>query len=315
MSAPPPAPLLVVHQGALGDLVCLFPLLAALRRRHRPLALIAQAGLARLARSEGIADEAHPVEAAWTAALFSGDPGDRLRAWVGGFAWVLAFSGAEALLAPLRRLAGKRLVAVPPRPPARAAVHVTDHARGLLVAAGLLAADDPEVLSSPPAAGCPPERVWIHPGAGSARKRWPLGRFLAVADRLRAAGKDPAFLAGPAEEDLLPPIRAAGHAVTQPEDLTDLAACLRRGSAYLGCDSGPSHLAAWCGIPCAVLFGPSDPARWAPRGRAVRILLPTLSCRPCFESEPENCAAPDCLLGVRPEEALAALAALLRPPG
>lgn len=314
MNAPPPAPLLVVHQGALGDLVCLFPLLAALRRRFRPLALIAQGGLARLARSEGIADEAHPVEAAWTATLFSEDPGDRLRAWVGGFAGVLAFSGAETLLSPLRRLATNRLVAVPPRPPAGAAVHVTDHARRLLVAAGLLAEDDPEGVFPPPGEGRPPGRLWIHPGAGSLRKRWPLERFLTVADRWRAAGKEPVFLAGPAEEDLLPRIRAAGHAVEQPADLADLAACFRRGSAYLGCDSGPSHLAAWCGIPCAVLFGPSDPARWAPRGRTVRILLPALSCRPCFESEPENCAAPDCLLGVGPEEALAALAALLRPP-
>lgn len=314
MNPPPPGPLLVVHQGALGDLVCLFPLLAALRRRFRPLVLIAQRGLAALALSEGVADEAHPVEAAWTARLFSADPGERVREWVEGFARVLAFSAAEAILAPLRRLAGGRLAAVPPRPPAGEAVHVADHARRRLVACGLLAAEDPPGLSPRPAEAPLPRRVWIHPGAGSLRKRWPLERFLAVADRLRAQGDDPLFLAGPAEEDLLPSIRAAGHGVEQPPDLPALAACLRRGSAYLGCDSGPSHLAAWCGIPCAVLFGPSDPARWAPRGGAVRILLPELSCRPCFESERENCPVPACLLGVRPEEALAAIAALPAPP-
>ncbi len=307
MTAPATPSLLLLHQGALGDLVCLFPLIAALRRRYRPLELIAQRALCRLALAEGLVDRAHAVESAWTAGLFSESPDDRLSGWVGGFTHLIAFSASERLLSPLSRLSGGRLVAVAPRPPAGAAVHVADHARERLIAAGLLADEETPAVS--PLAG--PERlrvrVWIHPGAGSHRKRWPLDRFLAVAERLREKGREPVFLAGPAEEDLAPIIRTAGHALERPGDLPALAACLRRGGAYLGCDSGPSHLAAWCGIPSAVLFGPSDPVRWAPRGRAVRILRPALPCRPCFETEPGNCAAPDCLLAVTPEEALAAL--------
>ncbi|MEJ5360287.1 MAG: glycosyltransferase family 9 protein [Desulfobacterales bacterium] len=311
MNAPATVSLLVFHQGALGDLVCLFPLIAALRRRFRPLELIAQGALARLALSEGLADKAHAVESGWTVGLFSGNPGERLQGWVSGFARLLAFSASEALLAPLRRLSRGRLVAVPPRPPAGAAVHVTDHARRRLIEAGLLEEDEPPAFRLRTVPDRLRPRVWIHPGAGSPRKRWPLERFLAVADRLRDRGKDPVFLAGPAEEDLVAPIRAAGHAVEQPGDLPALSSLLRRGAAYLGCDSGPSHLAAWCGIPSAVLFGPSDPVRWAPRGGPVRLLLPPLSCRPCFETARANCGAPECLLAVTPEEALEAVDGLL----
>jgi ADP-heptose:LPS heptosyltransferase len=41
---------------------------------------------------------------------------------------------------------------------------------------------------------------------------------------------------------------------------------------YIGNDSGISHLAAAAGAPVVALFGPTDPAVWAPRGPRVRIL-------------------------------------------
>ena len=41
---------------------------------------------------------------------------------------------------------------------------------------------------------------------------------------------------------------------------------------FLGHDSGVSHLAAACGTPCVLLFGPTDPAMWAPPAARVRVL-------------------------------------------
>ncbi len=43
-------------------------------------------------------------------------------------------------------------------------------------------------------------------------------------------------------------------------------------SHYIGNDSGITHLAAALGTPTLALFGPTDPAQWAPRGPHVRIL-------------------------------------------
>jgi ADP-heptose:LPS heptosyltransferase len=50
-----------------------------------------------------------------------------------------------------------------------------------------------------------------------------------------------------------------------PLDL--LSALLARSAAYIGGDSGVTHLAALSGAPTLGLLGPaSDPGRWAPIG-------------------------------------------------
>ena len=61
---------------------------------------------------------------------------------------------------------------------------------------------------------------------------------------------------------------------TEPptEDLYRLACRLARARLYIGNDSGITHLAAAAGTRVLALFGPTDPARWAPRGESVEIL-------------------------------------------
>jgi ADP-heptose:LPS heptosyltransferase len=101
----------------------------------------------------------------------------------------------------------------------------------------------------------------IHPFAGSPRKRWPLECFRELARRL-APHMPVEWCAGP--EDELPGARRF-------EDLYDLACWLAGARIYIGNDSGPTHLAAALGTPVVALFGPSDPAVWAPRGPHVAI--------------------------------------------
>jgi ADP-heptose:LPS heptosyltransferase len=55
------------------------------------------------------------------------------------------------------------------------------------------------------------------------------------------------------------------------EDLYQLACHLAQASLYVGNDSGITHLAAAVGTPVLALFGPTDPAVWAPRGEHVRV--------------------------------------------
>ncbi len=43
-------------------------------------------------------------------------------------------------------------------------------------------------------------------------------------------------------------------------------------AVFLGHDSGISHLAAAVGTPALLLFGPTDPAIWAPENPQVRVL-------------------------------------------
>jgi ADP-heptose:LPS heptosyltransferase len=80
---------------------------------------------------------------------------------------------------------------------------------------------------------------------------WP--GFAAVAERLGAI-----VVGGPNEP----------WATYRPE-LDELIALLASASVVLGSDSGPAHLAARLGVRTGVVFGPTDPAVWAPLGATV----------------------------------------------
>lgn len=307
----PPPQTLVLHPGALGDLVCLFPLLAELRQRHGPLALLCQAALGRLACFEGVADAAYPLEAAWTAQLFSGAPGAEARRRLEPCARVIAFSRAPALIASLERLGeGKRICALSARPAPNERRHVARSARERLAACGMLPAAPPPVMAYRPA---PPTRaesgrrvVFLHPGAGSPRKRWPLSGFAEAADRLEEAGFAPEWILGPAEEDLARKLAGGPRPLHRLSDPVALARLLREAWGYIGNDSGATHLSAWVGIPTVAVFGPSDPERWRPSGPAVEVVAAPCDRPPCFETEKENCAAGACLAELSPAAVLRA---------
>ena len=58
----------------------------------------------------------------------------------------------------------------------------------------------------------------------------------------------------------------------ESRDLVERAALLAGCAGYVGNDSGITHLAAAVGIPVVALFGPTDPAVWAPSGRNVTVV-------------------------------------------
>jgi heptosyltransferase-2 len=100
----------------------------------------------------------------------------------------------------------------------------------------------------------------IHPFASKPEKRWPMEKFRGVSRLLPMPVQ---WCAGP-EEKLEGAVRIA--------NLYELGCWLARARVYIGNDSGISHLAAAVGTPVVALFGPTDPAVWAPRGPRVRIL-------------------------------------------
>ena len=85
-----------------------------------------------------------------------------------------------------------------------------------------------------------------------------------------------AVILGPAETSIEPIFREAGVPVLKDLELPTVAAIARLASAFVGNDSGVSHLAAAVGAPGVVIFGPTDPARWRPLGPGgdarIRIL-------------------------------------------
>ena len=109
--------------------------------------------------------------------------------------------------------------------------------------------------------------VVLHPYSGSAAKNWPLDSFRALAGALTGRARI-RWCASP--EDPLPNDLATG--AWRFADLRELAFAFNEATLFVGNDSGMTHLAAMAGIPCTVFFGPMDPARWAPRGAELALV-------------------------------------------
>jgi hypothetical protein len=59
---------------------------------------------------------------------------------------------------------------------------------------------------------------------------------------------------------------------------------------FIGCDSGPKHIAAASGVPTiGIHSGIVDPAEWGPMGERAVALYRDMSCAPCFLAKPEHC--------------------------
>jgi heptosyltransferase-2 len=118
--------------------------------------------------------------------------------------------------------------------------------------------------------------VALHPGSGSPSKNWPVRRFLELASWLKLQGIGVLVLDGPADSEVSAAfwkdpssrscIRCHGMA------LPTVAAVLQKCTAFVGHDSGISHVCAAVGTPTIVIFGPTNPKVWAPRGKSVIVL-------------------------------------------
>jgi len=117
--------------------------------------------------------------------------------------------------------------------------------------------------------------VVIHPGSGGRRKCWYLENFVAIAKSLRARDLEVLFLLGPAEVERLHPIEEAHmHGVARCVShlsLTQVVGLLSCADAFLGNDSGVTHLAAGIGVRTFAVFGPTDPTIYRPIGPAVTV--------------------------------------------
>lgn len=143
-----------------------------------------------------------------------------------------------------------------------------------------LGADPPihplQMSPTPPARNARGTGAWlIHPGARG-RKGWGAECFLGLLRQLSSAERDRVqLIGGPAESDLLKTLSQDGPTLrtTVFRDIEGLLGAFAGADHYLGCDAGPLHLAAACGLPTLSLFQSSHPLRYAPLGDTHLCLL------------------------------------------
>ncbi len=153
-------------------------------------------------------------------------------------------------------------------------------------------------------------------------------QWAGLLERIFAAGDaDAAILHGSAPEGrearairaaLPAAIGARVHDWTGDAPLEQLPGIFSAVRALISVDTGPAHMAAAVGCPSLVIFGPSDPARWQPRGPGpVEPLVGSAPCQFCVETTAFKRCRSNICLNTLPTETLFAgwrrLAARLEP--
>ncbi|MBM4032124.1 MAG: glycosyltransferase family 9 protein [Planctomycetes bacterium] len=270
---------LVLRPGALGDAIVTLPVLESLTAVGARVTVVGHP-VFRLGVECGIAAQFIAFDDARLAGLFA--EGGRCEL-VAGHRIALAYGrNADHTLAwNLARNCGADKVGTFGAQPSEA-FHVTDHLLNSLMAMEVKAVTTEPSLR-PQGSWLTAARSWlrdrvlsggfvaVHPGSGGRAKRWSVERFGELA---RALACPVVWLLGPAEEGDAEARRLGQQVGVVAENLplATLAGLLAVCRAYVGNDSGVSHLAAAVGAPTVALFGPTDPAMWAPRGHRVAIL-------------------------------------------
>ena len=315
--------ILVIHYGALGDVVAAFPALLELKTAFGPITIVCQNSIGSLARHLDIVYKWHPLEAAAFASLHSNHVHPSVKEILVSFSTVILFSNSVSFEKTLLSMTKSKIYRVCPRPGSDEKIQIGRYILSNLARYKLI--EDPDkdgfrrLSSSIHAdrrdADYHPSKIFIHPGSGSRKKCWPISNLIKIASSLASKGLRPEFILGPAEYDFFDilsrqnPLQAK---VQKPDTLTQLALLLKTGGGFIGNDSGVSHLSAFLGLPTVAVFGPSDPDVWKPEGRAVEILRSDVACSPCFDTGTVGCEEMDCFNGIIPEDVLAALYKLIR---
>jgi hypothetical protein len=131
----------------------------------------------------------------------------------------------------------------------------------------------------------------VFPGAGHPAKCWPMSNYMQTASWLERNGWEPVFVLGPAERER--GLEVQNFQRLHPQDLGQLQKALCGADIILGNDCGPMHLAGLLDRTGIVLFGPASPRQWGPPG--LTCLRTDLPCSPCTQLGRINCRQAECM--------------------
>jgi heptosyltransferase-2 len=299
--------ILVIRGGAIGDFILTLPAITALRQQfpEAHLEVLGYPHIAQLALAAGVVDRVQPIEARGLAGFFAaGGALDEATAdYLARFDIVISYLFDPDLIfqTNVARCTRAQFIAGPHRPDESTRIHATAVYLKPLERLAIFAADPVPRLPLH-ASGITHHVLALHPGSGSEKKNWPEQNWSALLTRLASETTARLLLVGgEAEGDRLerlakslPPRRVE---VARSLPLAELAARLRNCAAFVGHDSGISHLAAAVGLPTLVLWGDTIEEIWRPQGGRVLVVRHANG-----------------LGGISVERVFAELAGLLAPP-
>ena len=286
----------VVRPGALGDTLLALPALGALAASHpgATLDLVGYPSVLRLLehmRPPLPVGRIHSIDRALFGPLLAGTLSEELEEFLASYDLLIAWIGDPSgqLSARLERLPLASL-RCDPYPSLGSGMHASRHLLRSLAPLGSGFSTSPVTapIVEPPRDAAREGRdllrglglregdfIALHPGSGSPGKNWPAENFADLWRLAQEGGHRVLLIEGPADEEAVRSVVqmvGISAARVRPPSLTTLAAVLSRAAAFVGNDSGVSHLAAATGAPTRAIFGPTDPTVWAPLAPNARVL-------------------------------------------
>jgi heptosyltransferase-3 len=287
--------ILIIRGGAIGDFILTLPVFAALRQ-HLPKARLEVLGyphIAQLAMAGGLADAMRSIEAGALSGFFArnGNLDAALQEYFASFAIIISYlyDPDQIFQTNVARCSKAQFIAGPHRPDEKGALHATEVFLGPLERLAIFDADpvprlplagarEDTMLESiaNPQGGNPP-LLALHPGSGSERKNWPESKWSDLLQELtRTTTQQLLLVGGEAEEErlarLAKTVPASRLQLAKNLPLPILARSLTACRAFIGHDSGITHLAAAVGLPIIILWGDSMEAVWRPQAEKLRLL-------------------------------------------
>ncbi len=273
--------ILVIRGGAIGDFILTLPAIAALRKQFpgSHLEVLGYPHIAQLALAGGLVDRVQPIEARGLAGFFASgaELAPDLVDYFSEFDLIVSYlyDPDGIFKSNVSRCLHGQFVQGPHRPDEKEKIHASHVYLKPLERLAIFDADSVPRLST----NYQPSTInsiALHPGSGSERKNWPEAQWAGLLQHLvSATGLNLLLVGGEAEGERLrklgaglPPTRLE---IAQSLPLVDLAAKLQSCIAFVGHDSGITHLAAALVLPTLVLWADTIEEVWCPQGR-VRII-------------------------------------------
>ena len=295
MSAVKPK-ILVIRGGAIGDFILTLPAIAALRRQfpQAHLEVLGYPHIAQLALLGSLVDRVQPIEARGLAGFFArgGTLEPDLVDYFSEFDLVISYlyDPDGIFKTNVCRCAVGQFIVGSHRPGEADRIHATKVYLKPLERLAIFDADPvprlvldrqdssgrADLLVSLDARQRVPT-IAFHPGSGSEKKNWPEAKWAGLIQRVMATTNwDLLLVGGEAEGERLRRLAAlllpARCAIAQGLPLVELAQRIQSCAAFVGHDSGITHLAAAVGLPCVVLWADTLEEVWRPQGERLVVL-------------------------------------------
>jgi len=148
--------------------------------------------------------------------------------------------------------------------------------------------------------------IAINIGASKPANRWFPESFASLIDILQNDYHIPVILTGGPEDEKFARIikertKSKFIDLVGKTSLNFLAGIFKGCRLFIGCDTGPMHIAVAMGSPVVSLFGASNPRRTGPYGYLDLVVRKEIDCSPCNK---KKCPTRDCMRLIKPSDVL-----------